>query len=161
MKLRFYFIFLMCRREREPWEWKITQVAHLDLILSNGWNEQRMESVSFIQQPFTKCLPSARSCDESVIVISRNEENGDQRNVITCLRKINHSKPFFLLRLCTCCSLCLIFSSGLHVTGCFCLAGFSSAVTSSLRPSLITSSFTLSYDIALLLFLFLSLFEMV
>lgn len=62
----------MCfRREREPWQWKITQVTYLDLILSNGWNKQRMESMSFIQQPFTKCLPSARSCEESVIVISQ------------------------------------------------------------------------------------------
>lgn len=42
--------------------------------------------MSFIQQMFTECFPHARSCEESVIAGSRNENEG-QKNVVTCSRK--------------------------------------------------------------------------
>lgn len=56
------------------------------MILSNGWNETRIESISFIQHTFTECLPYARCCEESVILVFRSE-NEAGKNVVTCSRK--------------------------------------------------------------------------
>lgn len=53
------------------------------MILSSGWKEKRIESISCIQQTFIKCLPYARSCEDGVVV--SRDENEAQKNVMNPL----------------------------------------------------------------------------
>lgn len=86
--------FLICRKEREPWEWKTAQTSPLGMILSSGWKEKRIESISCIQQTFIKCLPYARSCEDGVVV--SRDENEAQKNVMNPLVSGYSSKSLAL-----------------------------------------------------------------
>lgn len=52
-------------------------------MLSSGWKEKRIESISCIQQTIIKYFPYARSCEDG-IVVSRDESEA-QKNVMNPL----------------------------------------------------------------------------
>ena len=101
------------------------------------WTKNGIQCHLFNKRLLSACLPPGLI--KSVTVIFRNEGNKAQRNALTCWRKSTiQSHSFFQDFARAPPSVWSSLSLGLHVGGCFHLAGFSSLVTSSWRPSLIT-----------------------